>query len=400
MLKPKSLLAMGLVATMAFGVGITLGSDPSPAFATAANSVAVSPPGLLEVGKKNPLGISVGSFPSGNYQATVKLVGSGGQQVNNGTFEQLGTAQSSLGALTGLQRVSGSALGFSGTRDNVINALTSVTWNPASQVNSVTVEVSMVQQPGSNEFFNPQTGRYYRYVSSTASWSSARDAASNATLFGLKGYLVHITSAAENEFIANNTDAQSIWIGATDQAVEGRWVWDGLSPALKNAGVTIGNEIGFEFDRYTASTGLTGSSQAWTRTDTGVTTHPDYRGWTLNGSLMLDRAAWALNEPNNYGGIEHCAVTNWSTTKGRWNDLGCSSTNAYLIEFGGRSDDPAGGSTGITAITRENVASVTVPAAPAISSITGGNGTLNSRYLDALKLSIVLLTAPAAIWSQ
>jgi hypothetical protein len=58
---------------------------------------------------------------------------------------------------------------------------------------------------------------YYRSTSS-AFWTNARQACQN-----MGGYLVTVTSAAENNFIFNLWP--SGWIGLTDEVVEGQWRW-------------------------------------------------------------------------------------------------------------------------------------------------------------------------------
>ncbi|MFM8927869.1 MAG: hypothetical protein ACKOFA_06745, partial [Rhodoluna sp.] len=42
---------------------------------------------------------------------------------------------------------------------------------------------------------------------------------------------------------------------------------------------------------------------------------------------------WAPGEPNNWDGTEGCAVTNWDGVPGKWNDLNCTDSNSYIVEF-------------------------------------------------------------------
>ena len=72
---------------------------------------------------------------------------------------------------------------------------------------------------GATEF----DGHYYLYINASLSWTAAQVYAAS-----LGGYLVNITSAAENDFVHNNvTGSVSAWIGATDSGEEGKWVWTG-----------------------------------------------------------------------------------------------------------------------------------------------------------------------------
>ena len=79
-------------------------------------------------------------------------------------------------------------------------------------------------------------GHSYEFIQleNDISWTDARAAALAMTFNGESGYLVNITSAAENAFVLSLTPAPWIssdpllndgWIGATDKDVEGDWIW-------------------------------------------------------------------------------------------------------------------------------------------------------------------------------
>ena len=75
--------------------------------------------------------------------------------------------------------------------------------------------------------YSAETGSFYRAVNSSVSWTAALSAANSSTLGGVAGDLVRIDSATENELIWSfaaglGTD---VWIGASDQVVEGDWRW-------------------------------------------------------------------------------------------------------------------------------------------------------------------------------
>ena len=92
--------------------------------------------------------------------------------------------------------------------------------------------------------------------------------------------LTTITSELENSFVATMADSKSVWIGGSDQAQEGIWVWDSGLPFL-------------------------------------------YTAWSNNSG----------GQPDNTNGNENCLAIHginhsWSST---WNDVSCSTTG--LTDF-------------------------------------------------------------------
>ena len=67
-------------------------------------------------------------------------------------------------------------------------------------------------------------GHTYQYISDEVTWLEAQAAATSMMYVGVMGYLVHIESEAENLFLLSLTDDET-WIGATDEASEGNWVY-------------------------------------------------------------------------------------------------------------------------------------------------------------------------------
>jgi hypothetical protein len=67
----------------------------------------------------------------------------------------------------------------------------------------------------------------YEFISGFFSFDQAVAAAQARTFNGVSGHLVTITSASENAFVLSliATVEHSVWIGATDRAVEGEWRW-------------------------------------------------------------------------------------------------------------------------------------------------------------------------------
>ena len=190
------------------------------------------------------------------------------------------------------------SVSFSGSRADVAALLASkVTWALPSQGGAYALKVSITEF-ATGMFYNPQNDHFYKVVTSGSniSWTNANAAASASTYNGLTGYLATITSRNENDYIQNYVAAENVWIGASDNAVEGTWKW------------VTGPEAGTHF---------------WT-------------GQGSNGTIPAGKFAyWAKNEPNDFFGEDY-AVTNFGSLNGRWNDFpnGHSIRN-YLVEYGG-----------------------------------------------------------------
>lgn len=123
---------------------------------------------------------------------------------------------------------------------------------------------------------DPATGRTYEISQAAEPWG---DAANNARLLsvdGYQGYITTINNAAENDFVLRffTQYTNTIWIGLSDEATEGTFVWANGEP--------------------------------------------------------LTYTNWSVNEPNNSGGTEHFVQMFQST--GAWNDLPDTRLN-YIIEF-------------------------------------------------------------------
>ena len=311
------------------------------------------PPGAIVVGQAASFGVTLTNFTSTDIQATIEFVDGDGNQTDNGTLTIDGTGLT-LTNVTGYSNPSGARVGIGGTFANVTAALATLTWTPSSeQVN--TLKVSVSTKPGSNEFYSSATGHYYKYVSTAKNWSDAQSYAQGLELNGLQGYLAHITSYAENEFIKSGNTATNIWIGTTDAgANEGQWRWAGT----EGTGDTISDDI----------PEISGVQSAYYLDDISPAVVADGYDWGYANAVA---GAWANGEPNDSGG-EDCAVTNWGGANGRWNDLPCSRTLGFLVEFGGR-EDPSS-STAESASTQKSYDVVsTRPGAPTLTGLAVDN---------------------------
>ena len=280
-----------------------------PATAVSAISIGTTTFGS---GVATNVGVSLTDFDATqSYQVTVKFVNtSTNVDVTNGT---LTATQSGTSLVSGYSSYAAAKLGFKGTYAQISTALSTLTWSPSAASGDISIRIGIATAPGTNEFYDANSGHYYRYVSTAATWANARTAAENTTLFGFKGYLAEINSAAENSFIGSETSATNIWIGATEDAT------------------TAANYTGFTYD------GTAGKRWIWN----GALQTPLPTG-SGDSALGVSAAfsSWAGGEPNNdtKPGAD-CAVTNWGGARGMWNDLTCGDSQAYLMEFGGRTGE-------------------------------------------------------------
>ncbi|NLF70123.1 MAG: hypothetical protein GX575_13875, partial [Candidatus Anammoximicrobium sp.] len=138
---------------------------------------------------------------------------------------------------------------------------------------------------GGDVTLSAEGGGHYQLVSPAVDFATAL---ANAATAG--GYLATIRSAVENAAVASYLAGSSAWIGASDAAAEGTWLW------------VNGPENGVQF---------------WQGNQTGSPVGGEYSNW--NGG-----------EPNDSGGNEDAAEMN---TSGRWNDMPTTAPRAYILEL-------------------------------------------------------------------
>jgi len=137
--------------------------------------------------------------------------------------------------------------------------------------------------------FGNFNGHGYELVPTPTTWHLAKKKAEKSD-----GYLVVISSGAENQFVldllkkATKSEGCNVWIGLSDEKCEGAWDWS-------------------------------------------------------NGE-KLSYVKWANGEPNNYayafmGGSEHAVHMNGG---GEWNDYASDGRSPYVIEFNHETTDDRG----------------------------------------------------------
>ena len=145
--------------------------------------------------------------------------------------------------------------------------------------------------------YSAETNQFYRFVSTSTTWTSAEAAARSGSgtslLNGQTGQLVVIRSAAENEVIWNLADAygQDVWISASDASTEGAWRW-------------IENGVA--------------SDQFWSGTGSGSNVGGNYENWRVGQPN-------AATSDGDYGRMDFGT--------GEWTDENSGATGRYIIEW-------------------------------------------------------------------
>jgi Ca2+-binding RTX toxin-like protein len=166
-----------------------------------------------------------------------------------------------------------------------------------------TAEISAILAANPGMVYNAGTNSFYQLVTTNETWADARAAANAITINGASGYLANVTSASENNFIANLINGTGdAWLGGSDVGTEGEWIW------------VDGPEAGTQFwsglDHYSGGFAVGGEYSSWA----------DYGGW---------------GEPNDGGlGDSEDELHMWDDGTGDWNDATSlyDSLN-YVIEW-------------------------------------------------------------------
>lgn len=190
---------------------------------------------------------------------------------------------------TSLQWSGTNEIGFEGSLSSVNNALATLQYLGSGSITVSPTSSSILYYSG--------TGNYYEFINTTRSWTAAQSDANGRTFGSSSGYLATVTSAAEFTYIKSKAGlANEIWLGGSDNLVEGEWRWKG------------GSENGQQFWQGAGS----GSG--------GAAVGGMYTSW--NGTA----------EPNDSSSNEDCLAI---LTSGLWNDYPCTRSVRYMVEYEG-----------------------------------------------------------------
>ena len=164
-------------------------------------------------------------------------------------------------------------------------------------------------------------GHTYKLMVTASSWAEAKASAESMSLGGSPGYLAVIDSDAENaallgaalgflnaeqlaETVATDgSNTPFVWLGGTDQAQEGRWIW------------------------------VNDGEQFWQGDFNGSASNGRYTNWGIqpdSASPDEDAVAMSLGDwPEPFFDLG---------AAGEWNDLSLSDTLYYWVEFDKQSD--------------------------------------------------------------
>lgn len=230
----------------------------------------------------------------------------------------------SYNASTGVLTISGTIQ--PADLQNVLRGVTINTTSTNGQNRTVSFNLGSALPSSSNN-------HYYQFITSSGiSWTAAKAAAEQLTLYGMQGYLATITSAAENQFVVSKLNGQG-WMGASDATTENVWKWE------------TGPEAGQQF---------------WQGLSTGSAVSGRYNNW-------------ASGEPNNAGNEDYAHFL----TNGQWNDypLQLGNINGYVVEFGGMPNDPC------VVLVADRVVNVTISTPPTVTTSSPIGATTGSTAL-------------------
>ncbi|WP_158655317.1 T9SS type A sorting domain-containing protein [Flavivirga eckloniae] len=225
-------------------------------------------------------------------------------------------------------------------------------------------ETRQISFAAGETYYNPLNGHFYRLTDTQSSWTNSQNTASSTSYYGREGYLVTLTSEAENTFVSRLV-GQNSWMGASDDFTQ-------INNALGNT--VYANQSAAEGNFYWV-TGPEKGTQLTTGNGNGTGVPGVYQNWRNN-------------EPNN-SGIEHFGHV--YTGSGDWNDFADTQSIFGIIEFGSMPND-------VTVSAPQFSKNITIQAAPS-GSISGGGVTVCTGT-NSTNLTLTGLTGTVVRWES
>lgn len=210
----------------------------------------------------------------------------------------IGSLSGSYNSGTGLLTVSGV-----GTSSEYQDFLRGVTYRNTASTPSSYADRKIVYVLG-HELPDFETGHVYRVNQSSGSWYDVKGRSEATTYLGRRGYLATVTSSTENAKLGTLGATGNVYLGGSDDAVEGVWRWVSGPEGLENGGV---------------------GRQFWSGAQFGSVTAPDRY------------ADFESGEPNNSGLVQHYVQR--QVSNGKWVDVGQSVSSNFVVEYGGYSGE-------------------------------------------------------------
>lgn len=188
--------------------------------------------------------------------------------------------------------------------------------------------------------YSEQTGSFYQYVNTAVNYAGAVSAASSATLNGVAGHLVNITSATENAYVQGLLGGTT-WMGGVDVGTNGTWQWTtGLEAGLQFSDVT-GASV---FNQYENWDG--GQPQNNTEYWSVIYTNGTWHDWpdTSNHRYVIEWESGLFSDDNAIDTIDGGAGDDWIYGYGGNDVLSGGSDNDVI--FGGLGNDTIDGGNG------------------------------------------------------
>lgn len=207
---------------------------------------------------------------------------------------------------------------------------------PYSEISAMVKEAT--SNTGNSKAFSYYNGSFYLGVSSSGIyWTKAYNAAKQKTFNGLKGYLMNMTSAVENNYIAKRMSLGNSWIGGarievgtvlgnTYNSDITTYDADSVPEALATRTYVTkyiwqaGPEAGTCFTDGTIASGKAGNNAYSNRVTYG------YTNWDSGSNYTEPNDSWS-------GKSEQCV--HYYSDSQKWNDFGYNNTDVegYIVEF-------------------------------------------------------------------